>query len=123
MLSTPTTGRPDSSRRRAKLKPMKPAAPVTRTGSADMGDLTLDFHRRRRDRVHQAAGFRPDTEVAKGVLRMTREVKGTPPFRPLFTRKWFRVKQRLCEIRAASLSHRREPPRWASTFNPRRSTA
>src|SRR3989442_14107699 len=79
MLSTPTTGRPDSSRRRAKLKPMKPAAPVTRTGSADMGDLTLDFHRRRRDRVHQAAGFRPDTEVAKGVLRMTQEVKGTPP--------------------------------------------
>src|SRR5258708_39771381 len=30
----PITVRPDSSRRRAKEKPMKPAAPVTRTGSA-----------------------------------------------------------------------------------------
>jgi dTDP-4-dehydrorhamnose 3,5-epimerase len=83
-----------------------------------MGDLTLDVHRRRRDRVHQAAGFSPDTEVAKGVLRMTQEVKGTPPFRPLFTRKWFRVKHRLCEIRAVSLSHRREPLKMGIDIQP-----
>src|SRR6516162_8411810 len=39
MLSTPTTARPPSRRRRARAKPMKPAAPVIRTASCGIAVL------------------------------------------------------------------------------------